>query len=205
MKERNKEWPRWTPLGIIGLIVCAVCFILAVEALPATYFKFTYPSVDGVSGRFVITNEASGDSIAGGVLTETERAALTYWKGSSTLDPGSYTVEGFIFEESDTSIGSYRVDVYPQAINDTLLILQDTLEAQDDWIAQQAVLDLVALYTGACDSCYQILYPRSGAANKDSVVVFDKEDSKIAKVVFKHGTVPAVYDTSYFYIAPWWP
>lgn len=71
-------------------------------------------------------------------------------------------------------------------------------------VAQQAVLNLVALYTGACDSCYQILYPRSGATNKDSVVVFDKDDTKIAKVVFMHGTVPSVYDTSYYYIAPWW-
>ena len=30
----HKEWPRWTPLAVFGLIVCAVWFIMAVEVLP---------------------------------------------------------------------------------------------------------------------------------------------------------------------------
>jgi len=113
-------------VAAVGLIFVAVWFISAIEVLPATYFKFTYPSPDGISGRFVVTNETSGDSIAGGVLTETERAALTYWKGSANLDPGGYTVEGFIFETSDTSIGSYRIDIY-LTDNDSMIIDMSSL------------------------------------------------------------------------------
>lgn len=465
-----------TVLGI--LLVFALVWIVLTLVLTsgnvwgATYFKFTYPSADGVSGRFVITDEANGDSIAGGVLTETERAALTYWKGSANLDPGGYTVEGFIFETSDTSIGSYRVDVYltdndsmiidmsslseRPAIGDTiqreaslatelakaldsLADILDSLETQSTWIAQQAEvinidgwnpatdqvtadvtaisgdgpatdnleamldgtraklwltqlnivasgndtailakgagegmgmlafggatghgvqfrggitsgdaistwtnnghgmslygskekhglfsqagdsgcgiyamsgddtcasansygmyirgrvydalqitageytnahgievrggtdefgdavrivasatnadgidisaadgrgvyidatggnavelrgdtgifvlgddndivgnfvdLDMIAAYMGACDSCYQRLYPEGGTANKDSVIIIDPSlgaDSLVAKIVFIHGVTPSVYDTSYFYIAPWW-
>ena len=35
MKIR-KDWPRWTPLAVCGLIACALWFVLAVDGLPAT-------------------------------------------------------------------------------------------------------------------------------------------------------------------------
>lgn len=173
--------------GTIALtvIACAILLLMWTFVFPgsvwgATYFKFTYPSEDGVTGRYIVTDEASGDSIAGGALTETERATLTYWKGSATLNPGSYTVEGFIFAGSDTSIGSYRVDVYPRAL---------------------------AMFFGACDGCYQRLYPEGGTANKDSAIIIDPSlgnDSLVGKVVFYHGTTPSVYDSAYFYYdEPW--
>ena len=34
MRKHKKDWPRWTPLAFCGLIVCAILFVLAVEALP---------------------------------------------------------------------------------------------------------------------------------------------------------------------------
>ncbi len=188
----------------IVTFVCSVMLViifLVAKAVGATHVKFTYPSGDGTSGRFIIVDEASGDSIAGGSLAETDRGAMTYWAGSATIGVGSYIVQGFIFGVTDTSAGSYRLDVYPQAINDTLLILQDSIESQDD------VLNAITAYMGACDGCYQRLYPEGGISSKDSIVIIDPSlgnDSLVAKVVFKHGTTPSVYDTSYFYVAPWW-
>lgn len=34
--KRRRDWPRWTPLAVCGLIACVVWFVLAVEVLPAT-------------------------------------------------------------------------------------------------------------------------------------------------------------------------
>jgi len=65
--------------------------------------------------------------------------------------------------------------------------------------------DLVKFF-GACDNCYYRLFPASGASNKDSAIVIDPSrgvDSLVGKIIYKHGTVPAVYDTAYFYTAPW--
>ena len=71
----------------------------------------------------------------------------------------------------------------------------------------QAELDGLVMYFGACDGCYQILYPRSGTANKDSVIVIDPSlgnDSLVGKIVFYHGTTQSVYDSTYYYIdEPW--
>lgn len=410
-REMGREsWYTGWQWFVALILFFAVMTFLASHSFGTTYFKFTYPSEDGTSGRFVITSESNGDSIAGGVLTETERASLTYWKGSANLDPGSYTVEGFIFEVSDTSVGAYRVDVYPEAIFDTSNAILDTIQdgfgsqstiatvpsdtnINGDTLATQGtdqdmrlktlrieptgndtavviiapaggaiyaeggnashsvefngtasggsglrikggpgghaayftadttgasasglvvvgydegsgfqaqggdsgagatfiggdssghgmiaqaqknsssglyatssdgngitayssggnghgisatetgagqsfylgasgqiygkISDLSATkitdsvwslargsalisYMGACDSCYQRLYPEGGTSNKDSVVIIDPSlgaDSLVAKIIFKHGTTPSVYDTSYFYIAPWW-
>ena len=177
--DREKWYVGWQLFATAAIFIGVVLF-LAGQSFGATYVKFTYPSGDGTSGRFIIANEASGDSVAGGSLSETDRGAMTYWTGSATVSPGSYIVQGFIFEGTDTSAGSYRLDVYPEAI---------------------------AVFMGACDSCYQRLYPEGGTSNKDSIIIIDPSlgnDSLVAKVVFKHGTTPSVYDTSYFYIAPWW-
>lgn len=35
--KRDKEWPRWTPLAVCGLIVCVFCFFAVIEALPASF------------------------------------------------------------------------------------------------------------------------------------------------------------------------
>lgn len=67
-------------------------------------------------------------------------------------------------------------------------------------------LDALIRYFGACDNCYQRLFPLGGVANKDSVIIIDPSlgaDSLIAKIRFFHGTTPSVYDSAYFYIAPW--
>lgn len=93
------------------------------------------------------------------------------------------------------------------SLYDSLLIVLDSLEALEAWIAHQTELDGLIMFFGACDGCYQILYPRSGTANKDSVIIIDPSlgnDSLVGKVVFYHGTTPSVYDSSYFYIdEPW--
>ena len=93
------------------------------------------------------------------------------------------------------------------SVYDSLLIVLDSLEALEAWVALQAELDGLVMYFGACDGCYQILYPRGGTQNKDSVIVIDPSlgnDSLVGKIVFYHGTTPAVYDSSYFYQdEPW--
>lgn len=67
---------------------------------------------------------------------------------------------------------------------------------------------LVALskYFGACDDCYQILYPEDGSLNKDSVFIIDPSltgaDTLIGLIIFQHSEEPSVYDTSYFDVDP---
>jgi len=78
--------------------------------------------------------------------------------------------------------------------------------AGDISIAANRVTDL-AYFFGACDECYYRLYPEGGLANKDSAIMIDPSlgaDSLVGKIIFIHGTVEAVYDTAYFYRAPWW-
>ena len=94
---------------------------------------------------------------------------------------------------ADTSIGAWRHE-------DDALVL-DTLRYQSD------MLEMLTVFFGACDGCYVRMYPEGGAANKDSAVVIDPSmgaDSLRGKVVWYHGTVPSVYDTSAFYYdEPW--
>jgi hypothetical protein len=50
-------------------------------------------------------------------------------------------------------------------------------------------------------------YPEGGLANKDSTIIIDPSlgaDSLVGKVIYLHGTVDDVADSSYFYLdEPW--
>lgn len=117
-KANSENWSVGWQWFVSVIIFVAIVMFLASQSFGVTYFSFTYPSGDGTSGRFIVRAETSGDSIAGGTLSETDRGALTYWAGSTTVAIGSYVVEGFIFEGSDTSVGAYRVDVSAKAAYD---------------------------------------------------------------------------------------
>ena len=65
----------------------------------------------------------------------------------------------------------------------------------------------IVYFWGACDSCYQRMYPEGGTANKDSVIIIDPSqgaDSLVAKIEYIHGVTASVVDTAYFFLAPWW-
>jgi hypothetical protein len=69
---------------------------------------------------------------------------------------------------------------------------------------------LVQAYLGAGEGMYQILYPRDGSANKDSVIVVDGrrpgDDSLVAKIRWHHINDASVYDSSYaFFLFSWGP
>ena len=65
----------------------------------------------------------------------------------------------------------------------------------------------IGLYWGACDGCYQRMYPEDGSPNKDSVIMIDPSmgaDSLVAKFEYRHNNTPSVVDSGYFYKRPWW-
>ena len=141
-KQKRKSSKRNTDKVAAFVCLAALLIILLVaKASGTTYFTFTYPSGDGTGGRFIVRAEISGDSIAGGTLVETDRGTLTYWAGSTSVDIGSYIVEGIVAEGSDTTTGSYRVDVSAKAAYDSLLIILDSVESQDGWVAHQTTAD----------------------------------------------------------------
>jgi len=247
-----------TLIVIVALLTMFYVFAWPGKIWGATqHVVFTYPTEEGTSGRWIAWSGDTGDSVTGGTLTEkaTRPSGLTVWTGSAAdFTYTSYVIEGIIVEGSDTSTGSYVLDLRPLEVQDsthaydgwiahqsTVDTLVDSLSSQDGWVAHQTTIDslwdsllavrgslLVVLdslenmeawiaqqtevagliaFLGACDECYQRLYPEGGQANKDSVVIIDPSlgaDSLIAKIVFKHGTTPTVYDSSYFYLAPWW-
>lgn len=103
---------------------------------------------------------------------------------------GAHTVMITVFDGGaiiDTTFGVWVHDVANQDLNDM-------------------IYDIVA-YWGACDSCYQIMWPRDGSSNKDSMWVIDPsrgDDSLVGMVRWHHSNVPSVYDSSYFYFdEPW--
>ena len=57
-------------------------------------------------------------------------------------------------------------------------------------------------FFGACDGCYQRMFPFDGSANKDSMWVIDQSlgnDSVIGRLIWDHSNVADVYDTARFY------
>lgn len=104
------------------------------------------------------------------------------------------------------SIGAHHVMI--TVFDDDVII--DTVYGvwmhTDDKIRTGMMNQMVA-FTGACDSCYIREYPEGGNPNKDSIIVINPalgDDSLVGKVLFLHGTIPGVYDTAFFYYAPWW-
>lgn len=182
-KHNNPEsWHRcWQWFGMVIMILVTMA-ALTHQAFGATWFRFNYPSDAGVSGVFVVTSEATGDSVAGGALTEVDRNARTYWKGSATLSAGSYVVDGTIYEGSDTSGGSYRVDVYPKENYDSLLIVLDSLEALEGWVAPLVQLDSMMMWLG-----YEIgaVAHTDYATTEDTVWICNGVDT-LGKIIYFH-------------------
>lgn len=110
---------------------------------------------------------------------------------------GAHVVSIIVYDDDvviDTTYGLWLHDVVTPVLIDTLRYLSDMSEA-------------LAAYFGTCDECYQILYPRDGTANKDSVIIVDPSrgaDSLRGKIIWHHDNVAGVYDSSYFYFdEPW--
>lgn len=98
-----------------------------------------------------------------------------------------------------SDVGEYTVVFYWRPVKNVWYNVEGyyTVEAEN----------AIGLYWGACDGCYQRLYPVNGTPNKDSIIVIDPSmgaDSLVAKVEYRHNETQSVVDTVYFYKRPWW-
>ena len=189
MKDK-KEWSWRTIFAVFGLIACALLFVLAVDTLPADFKPpaFWGEGVDSAKWFVTLVGGTHYDSTAGAARADCAHYDTTF-TGLSNDTGYIFTLK--LWDGSDSaSSWVFYWPILTTAIADI-----------------QAELDGLVMYFGACDGCYQILYPRSGTANKDSVIIIDPSlgnDSLVGKIVFYHGTTPSVYDSSYFFKdEPW--
>ena len=165
------------------------------------------------------------------VLTYADDASAATYSARSTTYPFSdisidtiktYTDTTYVFADVigdiDGAGGHFELaievklfcDGLPTSTRMTVQIVSDSLEnfldASMDSSSNAAILSSgLVMYFGACDGCYQILFPTGGTANKDSIYIIDPSlgnDSLVGKIEFLHGTVPTVYDSSYYDINP---
>lgn len=181
-------------------IITAAAFLIVMVVMPSDVWgaNFKPPArwgegIDSAKWFITLLDGTMWDSTAGAARADCARYDSTITGLSN--DTG-YLVTLRMWDGSDSA--SSWVFYWP--------VLATTTISHDEWVAQQAILSGLSKYFGACDGCYQRLYPEGGTQNKDSVIVIDPSlgnDSLVGKIIFYHGTVPAVYDSSYFYIAPW--
>jgi len=104
----DKEHTIW--LSIIIFLVLVIVFLPLFAWGESIKPTFTYSYETGDSGSFVIYSLSSGDSIAGGELTEYANSFRTYWQGSADIDLfGMLLIVGYIIDGNDTLCGSYII------------------------------------------------------------------------------------------------
>lgn len=138
--------------------------------------------------------------------------AHTTVNGLPTVDPASGSSQILIETDGYVAADAAQVGGSVAAADSLRSMLTGTLRTLSvrntaDFKADVTGVAALQYLFGACDSCYQRLYPEDGSANKDSVIVINPSlgaDSLVAKVWFKHSNVAAVYDTSFLFLAPWW-
>lgn len=139
-------------------------------------------------------------------------AEIRYYERDAESVSGYVIGEWFHACEGATQDSLNALLTYYWEIHDSLMwavriVIDSLFDASIDTVMHVADLDNLIYFWGACDSCYYRLFPEEGQANKDSSIVINPKlgaDSLVGKIIFKHGTVPSVYDTAYFYRAPWW-
>lgn len=164
-------------------------------------------TVDSLYDSLLIVLD-SLEALEAWVAQQTEVANIDGWDPSTGQVKADMTAISGDTEAADSL--EEACDGYDDAglsLFERIVAALDSLNNHDDWVAQQSILSGLSKFFGACDGCYQRLYPEGGTENKDSVIIIDPSlgnDSLVGKVVFYHGTTPSVYDSSYFYIdEPW--
>jgi len=132
------------------ILTILACLLLAGQATGVTYVPHIfYDTHDADSGRFVIYDQITGDSIAWGTLSE-----LTFtndggakWSDTVNISPDHpILVWGYVKEGTapaiTTAITTYTVDIVTLAVLDSVNAALDSvntaldsLQAQDDWIS----------------------------------------------------------------------
>jgi len=118
--SKNEKWGIRTTLILAvmytTIVICLFSGDLWGETIKPT---FTYPYNNADSGSFVVRLVLTGDSIAGGALTElVEGNARTIWQGTVTLPDtvtGPIQVFGYLVVGTDTISGTpYFLDLTPK-------------------------------------------------------------------------------------------
>jgi len=168
---------------------------------------WTDPGTRTITGG-ALTTPADYKADVSALALQTEVVNIDGWNPATdqvTADMTSISGDADAADSLEEACDGY--DDAGLSLFERIVALLDSLDNHDNWVAQQAVLNGLSKYFGACDGCYQILYPRSGTVNKDSVIIIDPSlgnDSLVGKIIFYHGTTPSVYDSSYYYIdEPW--
>jgi len=160
----HKEWPRWTPLAVFGLIVCVVWFALAVDGLPATYNKrlYFYGDYDSVQ---VIWGKNYTDS---SILTDT--TCVTSIPGVTSIAVDKAYDWDFVYiyysDDDSASVGDFikftagAATVSTEDMLRTAGFVRDTLDeahGTESWITGgigtgSDTVQLVALDTSGTDA-----------------------------------------------------
>lgn len=189
----------------VGMIT-AVLIIAIISMRPALTHAGNYgSSTENDSTVITYTHHISADSAHcafrfGGVNLETDAYDSVF------LYPVDGGVDGIHFIADALldldSIGFHNVMI---TVFDGGAIIDTTYggwmhDANNQNISVE-VSDLVGFF-GACDGCYQRMFPFDGSSNKDSMWVIDQSlgvDSVIGRLIWGHSNVPSIYDTAKFY------
>jgi len=166
-------------------------------------------SPDSVRNRFVddttnvrLRSRSAPDSVRNRLADDTAWARVVFGSYKRSL-PDSLRNR----LADDTALARVVIAYQKRSAPDSVRFRMDAADSTVLASIKAMASNLVAFF-GACDDCYYRLFPAGGAANKDSMIVIDPSqsgaDTLLGKIVWKHGTVPAVYDSAYFYRKPWW-
>jgi len=129
-------------VAFLGLLIAAfLAIMMCSSANGATVkAKFFHDSDNGDSARFIVFSNTSGDSIAGGTMSEATDGDGARWTGTATVtELGPLTIWGYVKEGTEPFFVGYGTDLSPT-------VAVDTLQNQDDWIT--AKMDSIMLMAG---------------------------------------------------------
>jgi hypothetical protein len=200
------EHYRFIGMSAFGDVTLAFCALLGNVSLKSgtdSYFHLCY---SGVAGNLTPTLTFGGS----GAATENLNVRA-YSGGLHVLTMTAGDVMSFEVIGGQLQIGA-DCNASATVTARGMMTLNDSAGVNLTYAATaQYQVDLsqdINYFWGACDSCYQILFPEDGSSNKDSAYVINPKeagaDTLVGRVLYHHSNVPSVYDSAYFYRAPWW-